>query len=147
VIGRSRGSAPARGDTPGIVATALAAAAAALSPAAASATDDASTPLPGQALYEQYCVTCHGAEGKGDGPAGLPALPRPRDFTVGAFKFDADADGETGTDRDLFLVIRDGAAVYGGSPLMAGWGHLGEERVRELVGYVRSLEGDQGERR
>ena len=85
-------------------------------------------------------MTCHGVEGKGDGPAGLAALPMPRDFSVGRFKFDADGDGRTGTDHDLYLVIRDGAAVVGGNPLMLGWGHLGEDRVRELVAYVRSLE-------
>lgn len=104
----------------------------------AGAADDEA--LPGQALSEQYCVTCHGVGGKGDGPAGLTALPMPRDFTVGQFKFDADGDGRTGTDRDLFLVIRDGGAAVGGNPLMAPWGHLGDDRIHELVAYVRSLE-------
>jgi hypothetical protein len=121
-----------------------AAAAVSASIVAADAPAGSDEPLPGRALYEQYCVHCHGAEGKGDGPAGLPAVPMPRDFTVGAFKFDADADGRTGTDRDLFLVIRDGAAVYGGSPLMAGWGHLGEERIRALLDHVRSLQRRSG---
>jgi hypothetical protein len=64
----------------------------------------------------------------------------PRDFSVGQFKFDADGDGRNGTDRDLFLVIRDGGAAAGGNPLMAPWGHLGDDRIRELVAYVRSLE-------
>jgi len=63
-----------------------------------------------------------------------------RDFSVGQFKFDADSDGHAGSDEDLFLVIRDGALAAGGSPLMAPWGHLGNESIRELVGYVRSLE-------
>lgn len=103
--------------------------------------EEAPGPAPGQQAYEQYCLTCHGPAGKGDGPAGLAAVPMPRDFSVGRFKFDADGDGHTGTDRDLFLVIRDGAASVGGNPLMAPWGHLGDEQVNELVGYVRSLEG------
>ncbi len=97
------------------------------------------TPDSGQESYEQLCASCHGTEGKGDGPAGIVALPMPRDFSVGQFKFDADSDGHTGSDDDLFLVIRDGASRYGGSPLMAAWGYLGDERVRELVVYVRSL--------
>jgi len=97
-------------------------------------------PLPGQEFYLQHCVNCHGETGKGDGPAGLAALPMPRDFSVGRFKFDADSDGRTGTDHDLFLVIRDGGAAAGGNPLMAAWGHLGDARIRELVAYVRSLE-------
>jgi mono/diheme cytochrome c family protein len=96
--------------------------------------------LPGQVTYEQLCINCHGAEGKGDGPAGIGALPMPRDFSVGQFKFDADSDGHTGTDTDLFLVIRGGAAEAGGSPLMAAWGQLGDERIRELIAYIRSLQ-------
>jgi len=96
--------------------------------------------LSGRETYEQLCITCHGPEGKGDGPAGLAALPMPRDFSVGQFKFDADSDGRTGTETDLFLVIRDGAMKAGGSPLMAAWGHLGDEPIRELVAYIRSLE-------
>lgn len=97
-------------------------------------------PTPGQENYEQLCTACHGPEGKGDGPAGLAALPMPRDFSVGQFKFDADSDGRTGTDEDLFLVIRNGAGPAGGSPLMASWSHLGDDQVRELVQYVRSLQ-------
>ena len=95
--------------------------------------------LPGKASYEQLCVNCHGPLGKGDGPGGLNAYPIPRDFSVGEFKFDADGDAATGTDADLTLVIRDGAASFGGSPLMAPWGHLGESEIADLVAYVRSL--------
>ena len=100
----------------------------------------ADAPAPGQQRYQQLCETCHGPEGKGDGPAGLGALPMPRDFSVGLFKFDADSDGRTGSDEDLFLVIRDGGMAVGGSPLMAPWGQLGDDSIRELVLYIRSLE-------
>lgn len=100
----------------------------------------AAQPPPGQQTYRQLCQNCHGGEGKGDGPAGLTALPMPRDFSVGQFKFDANSDGRTGTDEDLFLVIRDGALAAGGSPLMAPWGSLSDDTIREIVIYIRSLE-------
>lgn len=99
-------------------------------------------PAPGKTTYEQLCLNCHGALGKGDGPGAIDAYPIPRDFSVGKFKFDADSDAEKGTDADLALVIRDGAAAYGGSALMVAWGHLGEGQIAELVAYIRSLRGD-----
>lgn len=108
--------------------------------AAPAAGEGGADPPPGEATYREVCVTCHGVEGKGDGPAGIDVLPMPRDFSVGQFKFDADGDGRTGTDEDLFLVIRDGAAAVGGNPLMMPWGQLGDERIRDLVAYVRALE-------
>lgn len=92
--------------------------------------------------YDTLCASCHGPGGQGDGPAGLAITPVPRDFSVGEFKFDADSDGEPGTDADLVLVIRDGALAYGGHPLMAAWGHLGDERIAGLVAYIRSLRSD-----
>lgn len=141
----SRGTGGLRAVAPGGTAAGVVAAVLATAVAGAGAARADGGPPPGKILYEQYCVTCHGVEGKGDGPAGLVALPMPRDFTVGQFKFDADGDGHTGTDRDLFLVIRDGGAAVGGNPLMAPWGHLGDERIRELVAYLRTLERPRGD--
>jgi caa(3)-type oxidase subunit IV len=37
----------------------------------------------GKELYAMQCVSCHGANGKGDGPAASALVPRPRDFTTG----------------------------------------------------------------
>ena len=34
----------------------------------------------GQKLYAENCATCHGAQGRGDGPAGLALNPRPYNF-------------------------------------------------------------------
>jgi len=93
----------------------------------------------GKTTYETLCLSCHGATGKGDGPAGAVLDPRPRDFSIGEFMLDADGDGSPGSDADLKLVIQKGAAAYGGSPVMAPWGHLSEADVDNLVAYVRSL--------
>ncbi len=35
----------------------------------------------GRALYDQYCVSCHGADGRGDGPAAEGLARRPADLT------------------------------------------------------------------
>jgi mono/diheme cytochrome c family protein len=95
----------------------------------------------GKAVYtgKGTCWTCHGQTGKGDGPAGKALNPAPRDFSVGAFKFDADKDGKPGTDNDLKLVITKGAAAFGGSPLMVAWGALSAKEVDDVIAYIRSL--------
>jgi mono/diheme cytochrome c family protein len=38
----------------------------------------------GQQLYLQTCATCHGPDGKGDGPGGKGLKPAPRNFTLAA---------------------------------------------------------------
>jgi mono/diheme cytochrome c family protein len=35
----------------------------------------------GSQLYSQQCASCHGPDGRGDGPAGLMLNPKPRDLT------------------------------------------------------------------
>ena len=45
----------------------------------------------GRSLFEAKCQICHGANGRGDGPAAAAMNPRPADFTNPAFwKNDAD---------------------------------------------------------
>jgi len=85
------------------------------------------------------CWTCHGQAGKGDGPAGKALNPAPRDFSVGAFKFDADKDGKPGTDADMKLVIQKGAGPFGGNPAMAPWGHLSAKEVDDVIAYIRTM--------
>ena len=93
----------------------------------------------GKVTYTQLCWTCHGLTGVGDGPAGAALTPPPRDFSIGEFKFDADKNGTPGEDADLTMVIKQGAAAFGGNPSMAPWGHLSDDDVANVVAYVRSL--------
>lgn len=118
------------------VGTLMIGAACALAPLAADAAGDATK---GKTLYETNCSSCHGTSGKGDGPVGVALQPAPRDFTVADFKFDTDKDGKPGTDVDLTNVITNGAAAYGGSPMMAPWGHLSPQDRADIVAYIRTL--------
>jgi mono/diheme cytochrome c family protein len=113
----------------------LLALAALLLPTAALAGDAAA----GKQTYNTVCFTCHGMTGKGDGPAGAALNPKPRDFSTGSFKYDANGDGTPGEDADLVLVIKNGAAKYGGSAVMAPWGYLSDSDIDNVVAYIRTL--------
>ncbi len=93
----------------------------------------------GNTLFQANCATCHGTGGKGDGPVGQALQPPPRDFTVGDFKFDTDGDGTPGNDSDLTNVIKQGAGAFGGSPLMAPWGHLPDSDIADMIAFIRTL--------
>ena len=59
---------------------------AALSATLAMAEGVAASPQDGQRLYDSQCAGCHGATGRGDGPAATLLYPRPRDFVEQPFK-------------------------------------------------------------
>jgi mono/diheme cytochrome c family protein len=86
------------------------------------------------------CNSCHGMEGKGDGPVAAALDPKPRNFTVGDFKFDANKDGKKGTSTDLSMVIKQGAAAFGGSAMMMPNPSLSDEDISVIVAYVKSLQ-------
>jgi len=41
----------------------------------------------GKVTYDKWCAGCHGVQGDGAGPSALRMLPRPRNFTLGLFRF------------------------------------------------------------
>jgi len=112
-------------------------------PATAAGGGDAAQ---GRKTYDRLCMVCHGVGGAGDGPVGAAIDPRPRDFTSGEFKFDADKDGVIGTDEDLAIVIEKGGGAFGGNPVMVPWLQLSDAEVASLVAYIRTLAADRSTR-
>ena len=89
-------------------------------------------PAQGEALYKQFCSTCHG-EGRGNGPAAAGLPVKPADHTNGAVMNKI-------SDSELFKAIKEGGPAVGKSPAMPPWGgSLKDEQIRALVLYVRSL--------
>jgi len=87
----------------------------------------------GAQVFQQYCVTCHGPTGLGDGPVGKTLNPPPRNFQEAHFKY-----GDS--PKDHFDVVTNGAGSKGGSPLMAPWGAVIPEADRwAVIKYVVSL--------
>ena len=93
----------------------------------------------GKATFDANCSACHGLTGKGDGPVGAALPVSPRDFSVGEFKLDTNKDGKLGTDADLKNVIQQGAAAFGGTPLMAPWPTLTESDINNIIAYIRTF--------
>lgn len=87
----------------------------------------------GKKLYGQFCVSCHGQSGKGDGPASAALNPKPRDHT------DKELMSKL-SDDDLLKVIKGGGASVGKSPLMPPWGAtLKDDQIKDVIAYVRTL--------
>jgi len=87
----------------------------------------------GEAVFQQYCATCHGAEGKGDGVSaqGLPI--KPQNLTEGRVLNPL-------PDQFLRRVITEGAASVGLSSLMPGFTpYLSDVQIDEVIAYVRTL--------
>ena len=89
----------------------------------------------GKAAYTQQCARCHGVSGQGNGVDAKRFYPRPRDLTLGVYKFRSTASGTPPTDEDLFQTITHGLP---GSN-MPDWQHLDEKTRWQLVTYLKSL--------
>ncbi len=85
----------------------------------------------GRPVFAQYCATCHGDAGRGDGQNASTLKPPPPDFT--ASKAMADA-------TYVRRVIMEGSAAVGRSPLSPPWGKtLTAQQVQYLVLYCQAL--------
>ncbi len=84
----------------------------------------------GGKLFQQYCATCHGPEGRGDGPAGknLNPSPAPLARTLAM---------PMTTDGYVFWRIREGGQAFGSA--MPAWKEvLTEEQIWEVILYMRA---------
>jgi mono/diheme cytochrome c family protein len=83
----------------------------------------------GHELYSRTCATCHGIEGKGDGPASKGLNPKPRNFTQAA-------GWVNGTRiEDIYRTLDEG--IKGSA--MAAYKDLRRKDRMALVHYVQSL--------
>jgi mono/diheme cytochrome c family protein len=79
----------------------------------------------GKESFERNCSACHGATGKGDGPASGVMQPKPRN--LGAKAVQAQTDGE------LLWKITTGRGA------MPPWASLSEKERWSLVAFIRGL--------
>ncbi len=86
----------------------------------------------GKTLFSQQCMTCHGVEGKGDGPAAASLNPKPRNLML--------QDGWK-NGRTLAKVYKTLTEGIPGTP-MPSFSSLGAEDRFALAHFVRSLMGN-----
>ena len=83
--------------------------------------------------FDTFCVKCHGANGKGDGPAAATLTTNPRNFT------DCGTMGKI-DDATLFNVIKNGGASVGLSKDMQAWSTgFADDEIHDLVAYVKTF--------
>lgn len=82
--------------------------------------------ISGKKIYTQYCVTCHGDKGKGDGIA-APGLPKPpADHTSGFV--------QNQTDGALYWII-----TIGNNPMPSYKKTLPSSQRWQVINYIRTL--------
>jgi mono/diheme cytochrome c family protein len=82
------------------------------------------------------CYTCHGVEGKGDGPAGVGLVPPPRNFTDPQFH-------GLRTDGELYWVVTHGSpgtSMFAYAPQI-----ISEEDAWYVVTYVQTLSNHESQ--
>jgi len=89
----------------------------------------------GKALYQRYCIFCHGPYGDGNGESAPYLDPKPRDFTKATFKCRSTPSGSLPLDSDLYDTISRGIHASG----MPSWKPLLRQDRVDLVAYIKTF--------
>ncbi|MFS8976672.1 cbb3-type cytochrome c oxidase subunit II [Cupriavidus necator] len=88
----------------------------------------------GKNVYERRCLGCHGVKGDGNGPAAaFMQKDRPRNFTLGVFKFRLTPSGSMPDDGDLLRTITRGVR----GTAMPSWHELPEKDRLAVIQYIK----------
>ena len=89
-------------------------------------TCDAATMKDAKAIYTSTCAPCHGAKGKGDGPAAVALNPKPADHTSKAIQQESDGS--------LFWKLSEGRGA-----MQAYKTQLTDKQRWGLICFIRTL--------
>ncbi|MCG7863738.1 MAG: c-type cytochrome [Candidatus Thiodiazotropha endolucinida] len=95
----------------------------------------------GKQLYQLRCEVCHGESGAGDGIAADLMYPKPRDFSLGLFKYKTSPGTLLPRDEDLFNTIKFGLP----GTAMPGWGMKGrallsDAQIESLIPVIKGFD-------
>ncbi|MBI4446700.1 MAG: cytochrome c [Acidobacteria bacterium] len=87
----------------------------------------------GVEVHKKQCLRCHGAEGKGDGPASRLLKVKPADWRDPARMSSL-------SDEDLYRLVKEGGAAAGKSKMMPAFGaKLNDQEIYDVIAFVKSL--------
>jgi mono/diheme cytochrome c family protein len=90
----------------------------------------------GEETYNTLCVTCHGEQGKGDGPGSAELDPKPADLSDGMMLSSL-------SDGYLFWRVSKGGAMEPFNSAMPAWEEgLTEEQRWQVISYIRTLSAE-----
>jgi cytochrome c oxidase cbb3-type subunit 2 len=89
----------------------------------------------GREVYGRRCVGCHGEQGDGNGPAATFLDPRPRNFTIGSFKFRTTPSGSLPTDGDLYRTLTRGVRFTA----MPTWHELPDKDRVAVIAFIKTF--------
>jgi mono/diheme cytochrome c family protein len=103
--------------------------------------------MSGRDIFRYYCATCHGSEGRGDGPVASQLKTRPANLT----RLAAGNAGQFPLDRVRAFVTHGRTdAPSHGSPEMPIWGPIfkaldpsdpiARMRINNVVDYIQSIQ-------
>lgn len=102
---------------------------------ASPVTADAGSIARGQAHFNQFCASCHGNEGLGDGPAAASLDPAPPMIAQTSLMLGDDF---------LFWRISEGGAFDPFNSAMPAWKAILDEEARwDIINYARTLGGSE----
>jgi mono/diheme cytochrome c family protein len=118
---------------------------AATAPLGTAQTPGGKAVLNGQAIYEDYCATCHGRDAKGDGPAARALKSAPIDLT----QISRNHAGKFPEAEIRKIIVGQDMMPSHGTEAMPIWGKLFtkigdpntlDQRVDALVAYLRQIQ-------
>jgi mono/diheme cytochrome c family protein len=89
----------------------------------------------GKLVYQRYCLSCHGAQGNGQGEAAEYMSVKPRDYRQGTYKWRSTPSGSLPLDSDLEHTLLNG--LYG--TYMPTWRALDERSRRDVIAYIKTF--------
>ena len=85
----------------------------------------------GQVVYERYCQTCHGVNGRGDGPGAEGLEPPPADLSIHV---------PLHGDADIFRFIANGIE---GTSMVALSDNLTDDEIWHVINFIRAQADEQ----